>query len=571
MTTRGRVAWLALVWGVALCVAGSATAAEPSLEVRLEPQRLGVEDLARLVITIHEPGRATPTPNLGALENFQVVSGPSTENRFTLVNGTATSELAVTYILQPQAVGAARVGPFTVQVGAAKLTSGVLNADVVAGSVAPQRPARRSPSPFNDPFGFPDPFAELAQQQRPAAAQGKIFLRQLVNRRDIVRGQPILVTLALDTNVSGIEGFEWVTAPTFPGWWTQAVEHAGEVRAEVVEVDGERFQRYVVGQFVLIPLKAGTMTLPAAEVRVGVRNRSLFGRQQVVERASEAIPVEVRELPPPPVGFAGAVGALRYQLDVTPETLTLGDSVVLTMTVEGSGNLALIEAPSVWPSCSSCDTYPPEEEDQVVVSADGMRGRRSWRQTVLPRSSGELHLAPVTVAVFDPASGSYQRQTLGPVTLSVAPPPTPTLTAAELVAAEVAVSTAPASGDERAAAGPVDLWLWLAAALFLGAAAGAGAVWLVLRRGRSALPPRRHGQSPSERAKELQVALETWWLEARESAAAGDLAPQVEQLRRDLETVRFAPGRADHTETVRALETRLGEVLRAFRRSGAAA
>jgi hypothetical protein len=37
---------------------------------------------------------------------------------------------------------------------------------------------------------------------------------------------------------------------------------------------------------------------------------------------------------------------------------------------------------------------------------------------------------------------------------------------------------------------------------------------------------------------------------------------EMEQLRRDLEAVRFAPGRADHSQTIADLEERLRSLIR---------
>ena len=58
------------------------------------------------------------------------------------------------------------------------------------------------------------------------------------------------------------------------------------------------------------------------------------------------------------------------------------------------------------------------------------------------------------------------------------------------------------------------------------------------------------------------MALERWWLDARLRARGRVLEDEMKQLRRELEEVRFAPGRADHTETVFDLEERLRELMR---------
>ena len=65
-----------------------------------------------------------------------------------------------------------------------------------------------------------------------------------------------------------------------------------------------------------------------------------------------------------------------------------------------------------------------------------------------------------------------------------------------------------------------------------------------------------------DRARELQLALERWWVERRAKGERRGLRPEMEALRRELEAVRFAPGRADHSETIVDLEQRLRALMR---------
>jgi hypothetical protein len=58
------------------------------------------------------------------------------------------------------------------------------------------------------------------------------------------------------------------------------------------------------------------------------------------------------------------------------------------------------------------------------------------------------------------------------------------------------------------------------------------------------------------------VALERWWLDARNKAKGEALEDDMRELRKDLEAVRFAPGRADHSETVADLEERVKSLMR---------
>ena len=62
-----------------------------------------------------------------------------------------------------------------------------------------------------------------------------------------------------------------------------------------------------------------------------------------------------------------------------PESIDFGESAVLTIELRGNGNLPLVEAPALWPTCADCESYPPEEESDVTVDASGIHGSRDRR------------------------------------------------------------------------------------------------------------------------------------------------------------------------------------------------
>ncbi len=515
---------------------------------------IGIEDAARLVIRILEPA-GTPEIDLGEFHNLEVVSGPSTSTEFSWVNGVATRAISYTYVIKGIEVGSAAVGPVTVKVGESELLGETVSAEVVPGSVVRQRPAQRRAFPS-------DPFEDIFGRRQPTRS-ATVALRQLVEERQIVLGQPVVATVVLDTTAGGVDGFEWVAPPSYPGWWAQRVEPPERITGEIVEVDGARFNRFVVARHVLVPLATGELQVPAVEARIGFRSGSLFSPQQVVDRATQKIAVEVESRPRAPEGFAGAVGELRYSVSLEPETIDFGEPAVLTIELSGNGNLPLVEAPAAWPACGDCEAYPPEEESDVTVDDTGVHGTRTWRTTLVPREWGRIDLDPVMLTVFDPAAGTYRKQTLGPLQLVVnAPPPTP---APSPRVEETAGSSLPREEpSDRAPATDATPppWVWILVALAAGLLLGGIVPLVVIRRRRAVLPPRRPGESPAERSRELHGALERWWLDARRRARGRALEGQMQQLRRELEEVRFAPGRADHTETVADLEERVRELMR---------
>ena len=543
----------ALLVVAAAGTAGMAAAADPTMEVHLQPRRFGVDDLAQLTIRVNEPPSNLGAPRLGGLSNLEIVGGPSTGSEFSFVNGVASRAQTFTYVLRALQPGPATVGEVTVTAGALELRAESITAEVVEGSIAPQtRRGRRSP--FTN-----DPFADLMPRRAPPKVE--VELRHVVSSRRVVVGQPLVATVYLDSTSSSLFDFNWRTAPSYPGFWAQRLDNPEQVTPEVVEIDGTAYYRYQVMRSVLVPLKSGEIEIPAIEAAIGVRSRGFFDTGQLIERSSPVRTLEVAARPTAPTGFSGAVGDLHYSAELEPAEIDFGESAVLTVTLKGRGNLPLVETPTLFPSCTDCDSYPPEEESRVTVDASGIHGSRSWQVTVVPRSWGEIELGAVELTVFDPDTERYLAQTIGPLNLTVlAPPATPTPVVTQVPAAGTTDGGRVADGG--AGGDPIARWLLIGGVLLVGVLAGSTATWLVGRRARVALPPRRPDQTPADRARVLQLTLERWWLDARSTKRGGDLETEMQELRSDLEAVRFAPGRADHSDTVVDLEARLRRLMR---------
>jgi hypothetical protein len=553
VTIRLRSALGILVSGILAAAAVQAAASEPGLEVHLQPTRFGVDDLVQLTIRVTEPPSDLQAPKLGELSNLEIVGGPSTGSEFSFVNGVASRSQTFTFVLRARRPGPASVGPVTVGAGGKELRADPVSAEVVEGSVAP--PSRRGRrSPFTS-----DPFADLVPRRAPP--QIEVALRHDLSTRKAVVGQPLVATVYLDSTVNSLYDFNWRTAPSYPGFWAQRLDNPDQVTPEMVEIEGTRFFRYRVLQSVLVPLKGGSFEIPAVEATIGVRSTGFFDSGQLVERSTPVRTIEVAARPPAPDGFSGAVGDLRYSASIEPAVIEYGQSAVMTIELKGRGNLPLVEAPTRFPSADDCEIYPPEEASHVQVDETGIHGSRTWQMTVVPRGSGPIELGSVDLSVFDPATGRYASQTIGPLALTVgAPPPPPTPVVTPAPADRPGVEQTAAEGRDAAAGLPP--WLWIVGALVLGVGAGASATWVLGRRARTALPPRRSDQSPADRARELQLTLERWWLDARSKSRGAALEQEMQEIRRDLEAVRFAPGRADHSHTVEDLESRLKRLMR---------
>ncbi|MCA8964189.1 MAG: BatD family protein [Planctomycetes bacterium] len=117
--------------------------------------------------------------------------------------------------------------------------------------------------------------------------------------------------------------------------------------------DGQRWQQFVFEK-AFLPTRLGRIELSAPMLRYQVltgAQRDVFGgtRRQSDNLYSYGKPIELEVLPIPEAGrpdpYYGAVG--RFTLDATADrsTVKVGDSVKLTLTVRGRGNLEFLRLP----------------------------------------------------------------------------------------------------------------------------------------------------------------------------------------------------------------------------------
>jgi hypothetical protein len=561
--------------GAVLSLLGAAVLAAPSLTVRSEvdASKVGVEDTVQLSITIEGSGGPEAVA-LPALTNLQVAGGPYSSTQVSIINGRMSQSRTFTWVLKPLAAGKAEVGA----VSAGGQTAPAIPIEVVAGSVKPAAPARPA-SPFGtSPFGT-DPFEEMFGRRRARPAQGKVVVKAIPSHTTLRVGEPLVLTYFLYTQVP-VSDLRFKDAPQYAGFWVEDLERPREPsQGEVATLDGERYQRAAVMRKLLFPTKAGTLTLPAATLRIGLPAQGFFDEARVVERATTPVSIEVRALPEAP-GFSGAVGRFRTSATLDRDTVPLGDAALLRFKVEGTGNLKWIDRPPAV-KVDGARVYPPQVKNDLKVTPAGIEGSRTWEFVVVPETGGKLQVPPVEFSYFDPRAGRIQTAETHPLALqveggTVASRPGPAPPAA------VAGGTLPlrAGLDPRHLALPAlagrTVALLAGLALFLHAGLlGAGRVRGAVRRagGRSA-PARsvkaalrdldragRQGLAKEQAAILVERAL----LEAFGEIGGDDpteRARAVRDLLSEVHFVRYAPQLGDYSESLRDLVSRAAATVK---------
>ena len=373
----------------------------------------------RLIYTINKQVDDFDAPSI---ENFRVLAGPSTSTstNISVINGKMTKnfELKYTYVLQADEQGNFPIPPAKVKVEGKVYKSNSLNIEVIDGKSAGAKQKSSQQS--------------RAHEQKTQSAPGdKLFVRVLVNERNVYRDEPIVATLKLYAQLR-VSDLRNVKIPDFRGFYKQEIPTPDLRQLEKENVGGEIYQTGVLKKYLLFPQQTGKITIEPFKLDFIVQKRiesggsrsifdDFFGSYQNVKMPvkSEPVNVSVRPLPTnKPKDFKGGVGSFRIEASLDKNSVKTNEGVNLKVKISGKGNLKIFEAPQVnFPP--ELETYDPKVTNNIDVSESGASGFKEYEYLIVPRTQGEYRIPPVKFSYFDLPSKSYKTIKTVPVKLQV--------------------------------------------------------------------------------------------------------------------------------------------------------
>ena len=253
--------------------------------------------------------------------------------------------------------------------------------------------------------------------------EGNLYLSVTANRRSVYVGEPIAVDIALYSRFQ-VENGGWAEVPSFDGFWTEKVYEADRFDFQRRTIDGHVFGVADLKRVVLFPIAPGEATIKsmAFNVAVAQQPQSIFdmlGSTQSLRVGSKPITIKVLPLPEAgkPAEFTGGVGQFTLTAALDHASTTNGEPVNLTVKLNGTGNLRMIEPPKV-ASVSGLKILTPETKDDVHVEDGSVRGGKTFRFPIIPQGDGKFEVPAIKVAYFDPESKGYKTLSAGPFTFS---------------------------------------------------------------------------------------------------------------------------------------------------------
>src|SRR5213075_1528753 len=185
---------------------------------------------------------------------------------------------------------------------------------------------------------------------------------------------------------------------------------------------GEHCFDLLVYQRALSPLMPGRFAIPPAQLVYSLPlSASFFSREETHELQTDSTVIVAVEPPPAgrPADFGGAVGSLHLAAKLDTSASRVGDPMLLTVRVSGTGNVKLFPRPSVGVSWATL--VKGDERVQVDTTARRIAGSKEFDWVLTPRVAGELDLPPIRYGYFNPDSRRYEVASTGPTHVRIGP------------------------------------------------------------------------------------------------------------------------------------------------------
>lgn len=384
-----------------------ASAIAATVDFDIQPRILNLGEPATATITFH----GTSAPGSLSLPDIDGLSiqpaGRSSNTSF--VNGRTTSSITFNYTLFPRRAGDYTLGPYQL--------TGPDGEDPI------ELPA------ITLTVRAPDPDAPQSEMlfARVEASTPTPYVQQSFDLILRIYALPT-VELARDIRLAGGFPESGFVQSAFEELQTVREETAGQIY--VVRRFRARFRALTAGDFDIAPiLRVGVVDRSSRNARRrtspfdGFFDDPFFNPPAAtpVDLAAPPLTLHVRPVPAEdrPADYTGAVGQYRFEADVRPRELKVGEPLTVTLRLTGRGNLSTARPPSY----TDTDLYKTYEARPSGDAPDPTSdtGATTYEQVVIPRTETLDALPALTFTYFDPDASAYRTATAGPFPLTVHP------------------------------------------------------------------------------------------------------------------------------------------------------
>lgn len=382
-----------------------------SFVAQVSKNKVAVNEVFQIAFTVEGAGGTLTLPNLS---DFNIYSGPNQSQSQSYVNGNFSQSTSISYFIAGKKPGRFIIGASSVTTANGKLETKPIVIDVVKEATQPQQQ--------NASNNSQQASSNASQKSKDVSSVTgeELFVRTLLSKNSCFLGEQIILTQKVYSKVD-LRGFQNVKFPQYNGFWSKGEENNKQVSLQQENINGVMYYVAEYHKMFLFPQRSGQLTVDPVELECIVRKavkrqpRNIFeqffgsgGYEDVVVKVkSKLVKVDVKELPTEnkPENFTGAVGNFTYKVDVNKKTVKANDAFNLKLTINGKGNINLID-PVKLNLHESFEVYDPKITEKINTNG-GVSGSKTYDYLIIPREKGEFIINNLTFNFFDTDKKQY--------------------------------------------------------------------------------------------------------------------------------------------------------------------
>lgn len=387
------------------------------------------------VVVVGDQFRLTFTVNTQDADNFlapsisglSVLAGPyrSSGRNISVINGKMTN---VSYLSYVYTLMAEKEGTFTIPAASIEVEGVKIFSNAFAIKVLP--PDKSSSSNGNSNAQARGGNASRTQKAGTRIDDDDLFITATANKTKVYEQEAILLTYKVYTTVNLRQLYGKM--PDLKGFHTQEVDLPQQKTFSLERYKDRNYNATVWSQYILFPQQTGKLEIPSITFEGIVAQRTavsddpfdaFFNGGGYVEVKKNIVTpkltINVESLPDKPENFSGGVGEFTMTSSINSQEMKTNDAVTIKLSIKGSGNMKLLNAPDVkFPT--DFEVYDPKVTNNFNITKNGLSGTFDVEYLAIPRHAGTFTIPAIEFTYFDLKTKTYKTLKSDSYTLKVA-------------------------------------------------------------------------------------------------------------------------------------------------------